>query len=79
MAMKKAAPKKAAPMKSGPKPPTPKQKEMTEPGRPMVGMPAQKETPSIRAKRLQLELRKREAAKADKLKKKFLDKKNKGL
>jgi hypothetical protein len=76
MAMKKAAPKK-----TDPKPPTttPKQRAMTEPGRSIVGKPAQKETPSIRAKRLQLELRRRENAKANKLEKKFLSNKNKGL
>jgi len=74
MAMKKAAPKK-----SDPKPPTPKDKAKTEPGRSMLGKPATKESPSMRAMRLQLELRRREATKADKVKKKFLGNKNKGL
>lgn len=76
MAMKKASPKK-----TDPKPPTttPKQKEKTETGRSSVKFPAQKETPQMRAMRLQLELRRREQAKANKLEKKFLGNKNKNL
>lgn len=76
MAMKKAAPKKTEP-----KPPTPKQKdkEKNEIGRFPTKPPKQEETSQMRAMRLQLELRRREQAKADKLKKKFLGNKNKGL
>ena len=76
MAMKKAAPKKTEP-----KPPTPKQKEKekNQIGRFPAKPPKQEETAQMRAMRLQLELRKRENAKADKLKKKFLGNKNKGL
>jgi hypothetical protein len=83
MAMKKAAPKK-----SDPKPPTTtakqraitaKQRAMTEPGRSRTKPPKNEETSQMRAMRLQLELRRREATKADKVKKKFLGNKNKGL
>ena len=76
MAMKKAAPKK-----TDPKPPTPKEKEKekNQIGRFPAKPPKQEETSQMRAMRLQLELRRRESAKADKLKKKFLGNKNKGL
>ncbi len=77
MAMKKAAPKK-----SEPKPPTPKDKAKTDKnqiGRFPAKPPKNEETSQMRAMRLQLELRRREAAKADKVKKKFLGNKNKGL
>ena len=76
MAMKKAAPKK-----TDPKPPTttPKQREQNQIGRSPAKSPKNEETSQIRAMRLQLELRRREAKKADKLKKKFLGNKNKGL
>jgi hypothetical protein len=82
MAMKKAAPKKTEP-----KPPTPKDKAKTDKtktdknqiGRFRTKPPKNEETSQMRAMRLQLELRRREAAKADKVKKKFLGNKNKGL
>ena len=74
MAMKKAAPKK-----TDPKPPTPKQMEKTEPGRSSMKSAPKKETPNMRAMRLQIELRRREQAKANKLEKKFLANKNKNL
>jgi hypothetical protein len=82
MAMKKAAPKKTEP-----KPPTPKDKAKTDKtktdknqiGRSPTKPPKNEETSQMRAMRLQLELRRREAAKADKVKKKFLSNKNKGL
>jgi hypothetical protein len=74
MAMKKASPKKTEP-----KPPTPKEKAKTAPGRSSVKFPAPKETPQTRAMRLQLELRKRQSAKVDKIREKFLAKKNKNL
>jgi hypothetical protein len=79
MAMKKAAPKKTEPK---PPTPTPKDKAKTDKnqiGRSPTKPPKNEETSQIRAMRLQLELRRREAAKADKVKKKFLGNKNKGL
>ena len=88
MAMKKAAPKKTEPKPPTPKEkekeknqPTPKEKEKekNQIGRFPAKPPKQEETSQMRAMRLQLELRRRESAKADKLKKKFLGNKNKGL
>jgi hypothetical protein len=79
MAMKKAAPKK-----SDPKPPTPTPKDKAKTDKNQIGRfpakpPKNEETSQMRAMRLQLELRRREAAKTDKVKKKFLSNKNKGL
>jgi len=76
MAMKKAAPKKSEPK---PPKPSPKQMEKNQIGRSPAKQPKNEETSQMRAMRLQLELRRREAAKADKVKKKFLGNKNKGL